>query len=321
MSSPGAQADRNWPLVCAVVLNWNQPRYTLDCLRSLAGVSYPRCRVLVVDNASADTSVAQIRAAFPDVDLLVNPTNLGFAGGNNVGIEWALRHGADYVFLLNNDAVIQPDALTRLVETAEARPEAGIVGPNVHYYDAPDRISELYTYMHWWKGRPFYVGHDEEDRGQYTEVREVDLVSGCALLIRRATVERIGLMATDYFLYFEDADWCLRAQRAGWRCLVVPQAVVWHKVSATVMGDASESRVFGYYYRERSRIVFMRRYAPLVQGLVFWPVSLVGLARALARQARPRAGRLDYFRRYARALLMGYYDGVVGRPARPLAEW
>lgn len=306
------------PLVYVVVLNWNQPRYTLDCLHSLDAVTYPRCRVLVVDNASTDDSVARLRAEAPHVDLIETGENLGFAGGNNVGIRRALGAGADYVFLLNNYAILAPDALTTLVETAEARSDAGIVGANIHYYDAPTRISELYTYMNWWKGRPYYVGHDEEDRGQYTEVREVDCVSGCALLIRRATVEAIGLMATDYFLYSEDMDWCIRAQRAGWRCLAVPQAVVWHKVSATVAGDESAGNVFGEYYRERSRILFMRRHAPPVNRLVFLPMSAVALGRALVRLARQGDGRARQGRRHARALLLGYYDGMAGRkPRRP----
>ena len=236
-SAPGA------PAIAVIVLTWNGRDLTLDCLDSLARVATPGVRVIVVDNASADGTAEAIRARFgADVTVLSNPSNLGYAAGNNAGIERALNDGADLILLLNNDTVVDPAFIDELVRGLAAAPGAGIVGPKTYYASPPDRIWFAGGEVSLWRGTARHIGIRQTDRGQYDTPRDVDYVSGCALLARREVFDRIGMLDTAYRAYFEDTDFCMRAARAGFRIRYVPAAKVWHRISASTGGQLSRRK-------------------------------------------------------------------------------
>lgn len=219
------------PLVHVIILNWNGWRDTLDCLASLQKLDYPNYAVMVVDNGSTDGSDDKIREACPDVALLQTGANLGFAGGNNRGIEHALERGADYVWLLNNDTVVDPKALETLVEEAMSEGSIGMVGSKVYYHEPPDLIWFAGGKIDRLTAKTSHAGMNERDGEEWSVPRDVDYASGCSLLVSEKVLRSVGLMDTRFFLYFEETDWAIRARKKGWRIRYQPSSKVWHKVS------------------------------------------------------------------------------------------
>lgn len=243
------------PRVAIIVLTYNGLADTLDCLASLEGLDYPRerYRTVVVDNASQDGTPTAVREACPQVVVIENGANLGFAAGNNVGLRYALAHGYDYALLLNNDTEAAPDMLTELVTAAEADPRSGAVGPIIYYHAAPTRVWSAGGWIDWEQGISRMEG-EVEDRGQFTAIREVDFVTGCAMLLRRTALERAGLLDERFFMYFEETEWCVRARRAGFRILFTPRAKLWHKIPLNARFD----KEYLAYYMTRNRLLFLR---------------------------------------------------------------
>lgn len=245
---------KQFPLVAAIILNWNHPEDTLACLAAVSALDYPALLTLVVDNGSTDDSVEHIRAACPNVEIVETGANLGYTGGNNVGIRRALAHGAAYVWLLNDDTIAAPNSLSALVRAAESEPGAGFTGPLVRIRERPDLILSAGGVL----GpdmRPSQRGLGELDEGQYNEIAEADFLSGCALLVNRSAIKRIGLLDEAFFAYGEDVEWCFRGSRAGFKVLFVPQAVVWHP--DTRQRDENSARVM--YYVARNHLLFLRK--------------------------------------------------------------
>lgn len=247
------------PHVVVVVLNWNGRQDTLDCLASLRALDGPSPTILVVDNGSSDGSEEAIRSAHPDLPFLQTGSNLGFAGGNNAGIEWARDHDADFVLLLNNDTQVQPDFLARLLARADADPGLGILGCSIAYADAPDRLwafgggrFDIAT------GWVRHIQRPVPDAELATRGTVHFYVTGCAMLIRRGVVEAIGGLDRSYFHFCEDVDYCLRAKQHGFGIGVAPDSHLIHKVSATTQVD---SPLF-LYYNLRSRLRLVERHGP-----------------------------------------------------------
>jgi GT2 family glycosyltransferase len=272
----------HWPRVYVIILSWNGKEDTLRCLRSVQEVDYPRYRVLVVDNASEDGSTEAIRVAFPAVELIVNESNLGFSAGNDEGIQYALRNGADYVLLLNNDTQVERKVLTALVRACEGDPAVGLASAKVYYFDRPGVI----YYAGARQGRlpllPRVIGVGEEDHGQYEQLEEVDYVWGQAMFIKRQVIESIGLLDPGFFMYYEDCDYCLRAKRAGYKIVCVPAARVWHQVAKGTEGDY----LTRWQYKVASMWRFHRKYSRIgwPHALLLTIVTLVWITvRELAR--------------------------------------
>lgn len=246
------------PLAAIIVLTWNQRDLTLDCLASLVQMTYPTERLLliVVDNGSADGTAQAIRERYPDVVVLENGDNLGFAEGNNVGIRYAMEHGVDYVMLLNNDTVVDSEMLSRLIAVGEATPSAGIVTPKIYYYDEPERIWCAGASIDWHNGGSRRLQAEQIDQKQEPEPYYVDFASGCAICLKRAVIEKIGLLDARFFIYYEETDWCIRAKNASWPTLYVPTASLWHKVSAA-MGTTSPATD---YYMNRNVLLFLAKH-------------------------------------------------------------
>lgn len=243
------------PLVSIVTLNWNQAEVTCDLLASLARVTYPRVEVLVVDNGSAPRDVALLSAVFPRPRLIRSPKNLGFTGGNNLGMRLAR---GEYVLLLNNDTEVEPGFLEPLVAALEADPRVGAASPKIRYFHEPARIQYAGgTAVDELRGQARWIGTGEVDRGQHDVSGETELGHGAALLIRRRVLEEVGLLGEDYFIYYEEIDFGTRLRRAGWRARYVAESTVWHKESLS-MGKASPTKA---YYLTRNRVLYLRRNA------------------------------------------------------------
>jgi hypothetical protein len=217
------------PKVFIIILNWNNWSDTLECLKSFQNNDYPNYQVVIIDNGSDEKPTPP---SDPQVKLIYNQENLGFAGGNNVGIRYALEKGADYVLLLNNDTIVSQDFLSKLVKVAESDKKFGLLGPKIYFADEPQKIWFAGGEVNWLYNKGVMRGYDEIDKGQYDlpQIQETGYITGCCLLIKKEAIEKIGLMPEDYFLYYEDTDWSLKAQRAGYDCIFVPAARIWHKV-------------------------------------------------------------------------------------------
>jgi len=252
--------------VFTVILNTNRKEDTLACLASLRETGFARHTVLVLDNDSSDGSVDAIRISFPEVEVIRLDKNLGYAGNNNVGIEAALKRGADWVFLLNEDTIVAPDCLRYLVEIGESEAAIGIVGPMVYHYDRPDLVQSAGGLLGAaWQST--HLGQNETDSGRFAEPHAVDWISGCAIMVRRAAIEQVGMIDARFFYYWEETEWCVRAAKAGWTIVHVPQAKVWHK------GVRPDYRPQPHvtYYNTRNRLLLLRKHhAPLRAWIGAW---------------------------------------------------
>lgn len=229
------------PLVYVIILNYNNLHDTIETIRSVLAIEYDNFRVLLVENSTDRAVIDAIRAKFPDIDILETGRNLGYAGGNNVGILHAMRQEPDYIFVLNNDIGVEPRALAILVHELETHRDCAACQPLAVYAENPGVIWSAGTKMH--LGYPrLYLKNSSRPPGQSGEP-PFGLV-GCALLFRVSALRDVGLFDESLFLMHEETDWCIRAKEMGYSLLVVPGARVQHKVSAT-LGSLSE--VYLYY--------------------------------------------------------------------------
>jgi GT2 family glycosyltransferase len=261
------------PSIAIIVLNWNGRDLTLDCLRSLEGVTTPNLRTVLVDNASADGTVEAVRRRYHDrVTIIQNADNLGFAAGNNVGIRQALADGADFILLLNNDTVVAEDFVDHLVKPMLDTPGIGITAPKIYYAEPEKQIWFAGGEISLWRGTAKHTGIRAMDAGQFDTAHDIDYASGCAFLARRAVFEKIGDLDPGYRAYFEDADFCLRARDAGFRIRYVPAAHVWHRISASTGGQLSRKKAGRKLASSRR---FFRRHAKPYHWLTI-PFFFVG---------------------------------------------
>jgi GT2 family glycosyltransferase len=254
------------PKILIIILNWNGKEDTLECLESTIKIDYDNYEIVVVDNGSTDDSVKSIREKYPQLKLIENKANLGYAEGNNVGIRYALSENADYILLLNNDTIVDKNLLTNFIEASQAYPQAGILGAKIYYFNTPDKI--------WFAGGTWkidkadsqHIGVNQiEDNVSWNDIKEIDYACGCALLIKAEVVQKIGLLDSRFFLLWEEVDWCYRSKKLGYQCLIVPSAIVWHKISASFVGGQGKS--MQQYFMERNRLLCMEKHLPFNQIL------------------------------------------------------
>lgn len=259
--------------VYVIILNWNGKKDTQVCLASLAKIEKQLVdfRVIVVDNGSADDSVVSIRKKYPMVTVIPTGKNLGFTGGNNVGITYARQHQADFVWLLNNDTFVDSHVLDSL--RAFRDPKVGICGSKIYFAPGHEFHAGRYTEsergkVFWYAGglvdwNNMYASHrgvDEVDHGQYDTQEPTPFVTGCSMMIKRSVFDRIGMLDDRYYLYLEDLDFCLRAKKAGFSLRYVPSSILWH-VNA---GSSSRpGNPLQQYYQTRNRLLLGFRYATL----------------------------------------------------------
>jgi GT2 family glycosyltransferase len=290
------------PWVTVIILNWNGLDDTLESLKSLSCLNYSNYQIVVVDNGSTDGSPTVIRECFPTVEIIETGKNLGYAEGNNIGVKHALESGADYVFIVNNDTEFHPDILIRLVETAEANPHSGAVGPKIYYHSSPHRLWFAGGVIDWRHGFTYNLGADQEDQGQFAEVRSVDFLAGCALMIKCEAWENVGPFDSRFFLYWEEVDWCVRARRARYDLLLVPEARMWHKT----LPHQSQSP-YVLYYMTRNRFLFLCKHLP-------FPQRVGALSRCTWGTLMTVVGFLRNGRRsQAKAMVRGLLDFLKGK--------
>ncbi len=241
------------PLVACILVNWNNWRDTSDCLTSLALQTYPNLRVLIVDNASTDGSLAQLREAHPWATYIANGENAGFPRACNLGARHPLAAGADFLWFLNNDTVAPPDTASKLVATALANPKIGITGAVLFYAHNPTQIQAWGggQISSWSAYNRHYLAPNALGPGSY--------ITFASALIHRDCFDQLGGLFEGVFMYFEDADFCLRARRAGWQLAVAPDTAILHKEGGTVKArTALLERIVTI-----SGLTFLRRHAPI----------------------------------------------------------
>ncbi len=291
------------PAVVVILVVWNGVEDTLECLRSLREERYPNKQILIVDNASSDGSSERILAEGFEVCILRLEKNLGFTGGNNVGLFHAQSLGVKYAFLLNNDTTLEPDALARLVEAAERNGDAGMLAPVMHYYDRPDEVWFAGASLSLTRAEALHaapsslsgdIGVDSQDsniipqRKQDMDVYPSPWVSGCAMLVRMTAFGQVGGFDERFYLTWEDVDWCVRMHQQGWRVLVVPAARIYHK------GGRSGSRLTGVhrYYAVRNSLLLASKHAGVgYVPALFW-VSVRHLRGAMGSEPGERVASL-----------------------------
>ena len=255
-----------YPLVYSIILNNNRREDTLQCLASLSRNTYPNHKMIVLDNQSTDDSVTVIQSVYPEVQIIRLEKNLGYAGNNNIGIEIAMKQGADWIFVLNDDTILDENCLAKLVEVGESDPKIGILGPLVYHHSEPTVIQSAGGMLgKYWQS--IHLGKDEPDQGQFDLPHPVEWISGCAILGRREAIERAGMLDSSFFLYWEETEWCVRVARAGWKIFNVPQAHIWHK---GVQRNYEPKPYFTYYGTRNHLCILEKHHAPLQVKLYVW---------------------------------------------------
>lgn len=290
------------PKVSIVILNWNGYDVTRECLISLSRIDYPNHEISIVDNGSADGSPDKLTEEFPGIAMIRNKANLGFTGGNNVGICRALEENADYVLLLNNDTVVAPNFLSELIHAGESDQRIGLLNPKILYFQPSDRIWYAGGSFNIWKGIASHRGNREVDRGLYDLPEEVTFVTGCAFLIKAAVIRKIGLLDDCLFYTCEDTDWTIRSLKAGFKGLYVPSSVIWHKESMDVKRNAGKA--FRDFYNVRNSLLLARRHAKAYH----WPSFLFCLSMMVAYRTVGYSigGEFDRVRAIHRGLRDGF---------------
>lgn len=294
------------PTVFVITINWNGLADTLECLRSLTNVDFAQLRTIVVDNGSVDDQAETIAREFPDAVVLRQDRNLGFCGGCNAGIQYAIENDADYVLLLNNDALATPSLVQKLVNAYSEFPDAGAVSPVVCGYPDTDRV--WYARPRWIASKAEFVlkeSNDTLDSFLSTKPFAVDFATGCCMLVPTKVYEEAGLLDERYFAYYDELDWCFRIRRSGYKSYVVPNAVVYHKETRSTPGPTH------YYLIYRNRMLWMKEnmsiwdrsksFKVLAKGALWHLLNNFGLVTS----ATPK--------NCSRAVLCAYRDYFLGR--------
>lgn len=250
----------NPPKIAVALLNYNQFEHTVECLASLRKSTYESLSIIVIDNASTDDSVKKLKAIIQKETLMELPVNGGYSYGNNVAIEHAFSTGAQYVFVVNNDIVVDQDCIEDLIQAASSDETIGILGPKVLFYSKPDTIDNAGIIGSIPRARYLWVGNGEKDTGQYEKLIDILYQDGCAILLSKACYDKIGGFDQWLWGYFEESDLCMRARSAGFRVCCLQKAKVWHKGSAE-LGKDFQRKPHAVYYIIRNSYIFHRRYA------------------------------------------------------------
>jgi GT2 family glycosyltransferase len=253
-------SNNKYPLVSVISVNYNYPEVTGEMVESLRHISYPNIEIIIIDNGSIKGNVDLLKVQFPEIILLKSDKNLGFAGGNNLGI---ISSKGKYILLLNNDTIVEPNFLEPLVNKCEENKNVGAVSPKLYYYHDKQLIQWTGNYeMNKITMRCFSRGTGEKEKGIFNTDWKSSYNHGAAMLVPRAVIEQVGLMAEIYFLYYEELDWGEQIKNNGFDIYFVHNSIVFHKESVSI-GAHSRQKIF---YLNRGRLIFLRRN---VHGLTF----------------------------------------------------
>lgn len=300
---------RTLPLISIITVNYNGLNLTVELLNSIRKLTYPALEIFVVDNASKASPQSHLQEFFPEVKFIGSDTNLGFAGGNNLA---ARQAKGDFIFFINNDAEITEGCLEKLVAMFEKRPKLGIVSPLICYFkESKEASTDLIQYAGMTQMNPFTarnatIGEKKRDSKQFADAMPTAYAHGAAMMISKKVMDKVGLMFEDFFLYYEELDWCERIKQAGFEIYVEPRARIYHKESATV-GAASTLKT---YYINRNRIYFMRRnYGGLAfVAFVFFLTFIAIPKNILGFLLR---GQLDHVEAFSKAIIWNIKDWLT----------
>jgi len=289
---------RSGARVCTIVLNYNNFWDTVETLKSAQRMTYKNNHLLLVENSTKEAIVKKIRLQFPELEIRENGTNLGYAGGNNVGILWAMERGADYIFVLNNDVLLEPDVLEKLVAAMDSDPECAACQPLVTFNDNRETIWSAGTEMYFGYPRLYKKGEKMKRNG----IRQPPFgLVGCALLFRASALKEIGLFDESLFLLQEETDWCMRAAKMGFHFAVIHNAVVQHKVSETL---GMFSKTYLYYIGRNWLLVGKRHNSRSIFAYIFITELAIRVPYYLYQLAM--RGQLWMIKFY----LIGLFDGL-----------
>lgn len=295
------------PLVVAVVLNWNGVDETIECVKSLHDSTYNNLEIVIVDNASTDNSVETINNIFPQIKLIVNSTNSGYAGGNNLGIKWALNNKAEYVFILNNDVVVESTMIEKLIKGLQKNPNAGLITGKVYYKEDSNRIfSGAGRFIRW---RCTGVNRGSIFGRRYLHDREcfVNYISGVLFLAKLEVFENLGLLDEKFFMYFEDLEFSMRVQK-NYLMAYTPDAIAYHKSGGgTRWSNYSETYL---YYQTRNRFIVFNNENLFYRFYVVIFTMFVTIAKSTAiLLSNFRLKKVD--KNKLRFLWKGFKDGIL----------
>lgn len=248
-----------------ILLNYNSYKDTLECVDSIEkkekNINY---EIIVVDNNSSDGSIKELSNDNRFIFIETNE-NGGFAKGNNVGIKYAMEHDADYIMLLNNDTIIENNSISKLVEKLQEDDELGIIGSRIMYYSNPDIINYCGGHINWFKVSTNHENYKkifiaDEENFKYTE-----FITGCCMLIKREVIQKIGLLPEEYFMYYEDMDFCIKAKEADYKLGILTDSVIYHKVS---ISSGGENSAFSIKWGNRNRLIIMDKYSKYTKGIL-----------------------------------------------------
>lgn len=254
-----------YPKVHFVVLNYNAFIDTIDCIQSIKKINYPSYEIIVVDNASKDNSFEEISKAFSDIALLRSENNYGYANGNNMGISYALSKGAEYICIINNDVVVENDFLEPLMERVLGDNKIGLIGPCICDFYQRDRIQAFGSSLNMVTGLTRAKFKNDLWKEHEGEEKEVGYLGGACFIIKAEVFNKIGLIPENYFLFFEETEFCLKAVRAKFKMVCLAKSKVYHKGSFTI----SKFSGLSYFFLNRNRVIFMRRNANKLQYPLF----------------------------------------------------
>jgi GT2 family glycosyltransferase len=290
-------------MVYVVILNWNGLEDTIECLSSIAELLHPKVKAIIVDNASRNAEADVIEARFPDAVVLRQDENLGFCGGCNVGIQYALDKGADYVMLLNNDTLVLPDLIEQLLGGTDGVENVGAVSPLIFEHPQADKV--WFSKAEWDTSRAQFRLDARGDGDTGPEPFLSEFACGCCMLIPADALRRVGLLDERYFAFYDEADWCARARKVGLGSWVIPSAKMYHKVSRSTPGLVST------YLLSRNRLLWMKENLP-------FRIRLKSLTYLLKEYVWHRANLLGltgpaYSKEHSRAVVRGYSDYFRGK--------
>ena len=252
--------------VSIILVNYNGDKYNEECINSILQSNYKNIEIIFIDNCSTDNSVCNVKKLYDNkIKIIINDKNGGFAYGNNIGIKYALDNGADYILLLNNDTVIEKDSITNLVN-ASIRTNS-VISPKIKYYDNRELIWSAGGFIDWRRGNAVHYGIDELDFGQYDEEKYIEFATGCCILLHKDIISQVGYLSEEYFLYFEDSDYCMKIIESGNKIFYCPSSIIYHKVSASTGGEKSSLFI---YYINRNRLLFNMKFNKKLKIFLFY---------------------------------------------------
>ena len=258
-----------------LLVNYNGKNFLNDCINSIYKMKYKNIDILVVDNDSHDNSIDLLEIEYPDVKVIKTGDNIGVAAGNNVGIRHFIKTDCDYILIMNNDVEVDKNMLNYLIQ--QAGPNT-ITVPKIYYFNDKDVIWFGGGHINWHKGICVHEGYNERDNKKYDSDRYITYAPTCCMLVHKSVFDKIGIMDENYFMYFDDTDFCVRAIDGGVKILYVPKAFMWHKVSSSSGGPDSKISI---YYNYRNQLYFINKFKEKVRLSCYFYIHIRSIYKYL----------------------------------------